>query len=111
MCDRSSGVLVPCRAALLHYARERVRAVQPLLFPLGLDPHDVRPEVTAWDPRRPTEAGTLPALTGANESVSICWQLTEVFRDISSQVSCVPSRGVEPALRYRAVAVREEDDG
>ena len=73
VCDRSSGVLVPCRAAVLRMARERVRDVQQPLFPLGFDPRDVRPEVTAWDARRPTEAGTLPALTGANESVSIRW--------------------------------------
>ena len=33
-------------------ARERVPAVQPPLFPLGFDPRDVRPEVTAWDLRR-----------------------------------------------------------
>ena len=51
MCDRSSGVLVPCRAAVLRMARERVRAIQPSLFPLGCDPDDRRPEVTSWDYR------------------------------------------------------------
>ena len=51
MCDRSSGVLVPCRAAVLRMARERSRGVQPPLFPLGLDPDDTRPEVTKWDHR------------------------------------------------------------
>ena len=53
MCDCTSGVVVPCRAAVLRQARERVRAIQPSLIPLGLDPDDRRPEVTAWDYRPP----------------------------------------------------------
>lgn len=52
MCDRTSGVVVPCRAAVLRMARERQRAIQPPLFPLGCDPDDRRPAVTAWDYRR-----------------------------------------------------------
>ena len=59
MCDRSSGVLIPCRAAVLRMARERVRGVQQPLFPLGFDPRDVRPEVTAWDLRQ-TSPTTCP---------------------------------------------------
>ena len=38
-------------------ARERVPAVQPPLFPLGFDPRDVRPEVTAWDYKPMVDGG------------------------------------------------------
>lgn len=51
MCERAGGVLVPCRAAVLRIARERQRVVQPPFIPLGLDPCDMRPEVTRWDYR------------------------------------------------------------
>ena len=59
MCDRSSGVVVPCRASVLRLARERQRVVQPLLFPLGCDPCDVRLEVTRWDYRSPDEVNVI----------------------------------------------------
>lgn len=72
MCDRSSGVVVPCRATVLRMARERQRAIQPSLIPLGCDPDDRRPEVTAWDYRRrvskddrPTSEARLATGTGA----------------------------------------------
>ena len=63
MCEHVGGMLVPCRAAVLRMARERSRGVQPALFPLGLDPDDTRPAVTAWDYRTdPSEARKVAGL-------------------------------------------------